>query len=278
MRRVVQVGAWTVLALALGGAAGAPWIAPYSYEEQSREDPGSPPSRAHLLGTDDLGRDRLSRLIWGARTSLLMAPAAALLATLLAMAMGLAAGYWGGPGAAAASLATDLFLSLPWLFLLLAGRAMLPLNTSPEVSVAITFALLGMLGWAGPARVAGGVSRTLREAPFLIAARAQGCRTWRVLAAHVAPNLRPLAASQFWLLLPAFILSEANLSMLGLGVAEPLPSLGTLLRELENYAAIPEQPAMLAPVAVLGAVLASLQVIIAGRENHTERREPNDAV
>jgi ABC-type dipeptide/oligopeptide/nickel transport system permease subunit len=273
MKRAWTIPARLVVVALLGAAAAAPWVAPYSYEEQFREDPGSPPSRAHWLGTDDLGRDRLSRLIWGTRTSLLLAPAAALLATAIACAVGLVSGYWPGAVGAAAGIATDLFLSLPWLFLLLAGRAMLPLNTAPEVSVAITFGLLGVLGWAPAARVVSATVRKLGESGFVRVARAQGTGPARVLVAQVLPNLKPLAAAQFWLLVPAFILSEANLSMLGLGVAEPLPSLGTLLRELENYSAIGEQPGMLAPVAVLAAALVSLQAAMPSRGTRTRLAE-----
>jgi ABC-type dipeptide/oligopeptide/nickel transport system permease subunit len=257
---------FVLLAALFGAALLAPWIAPHSYEEQFRESPGAPPSTQFPLGTDDLGRDRLSRLIWGLRTSILLAPVAALISTVIAAAAGLAAGYRTGWTARAATLAIDLFLSLPWLFLLLAARAMIPLDTGPSASVTITFALLAALGWAGSARVLRGSARSIRDAEYLTAARAQGLSGWRILCAHLIPALRPLAVTQFWLLAPLFIVSEANLSMLGLGVAEPLPSLGTLMKELENYTAVPEQPGMLAPVAVLALVLGSLQLALVKQE------------
>src|ERR1700683_2897504 len=124
-------------------------IAPASYAHQFRDDPNASPSRQHLLGTDDLGRDRFARLLYGTRVSLLLAPAAALLTSLLAAFIGGTAGFVGGWGEVCVMAGTDLFLSLPWLFLLITVRALLPLNVSPMVSVLITFAMLGCLGWAG---------------------------------------------------------------------------------------------------------------------------------
>src|SRR5262245_11300880 len=109
-------------------AALADWLAPAPYERQFRDAPSARPSRRFPLGTDELGRDRLSRLLYGTRVSLLLAPATALLSTLIAAAIGGAAGYLGGRWDRIALRAIDLFLSLPWLFLLLTARAMLPLN------------------------------------------------------------------------------------------------------------------------------------------------------
>src|SRR5919109_762211 len=119
-------------------------LAPADYAHQFRDIPDAPASRAHLLGTDDLGRDRFARVLYGTRISLLLAPAAALVSTLLAALVGGLAGYLGGAWARVAMAGTDLFLSLPWLFLLITVRAMLPLNVSPLVSVLVTFLLLGL--------------------------------------------------------------------------------------------------------------------------------------
>src|ERR1700685_1397004 len=127
-------------------------IAPASYAHQFRDEPNASPSGQHLLGTDDLGRDRFSRVLYGTRVSLLLAPAAALLTSLLAAFIGGLAGFAGGWVERLVMAGTDLFLSLPWLFLLITVRALLPLNVSPIISVLITFAMLGCLGWAGAAR------------------------------------------------------------------------------------------------------------------------------
>ncbi len=237
-------------------------LSPAPYAKQFRESPNAPPSRQFPLGTDELGRDRLSRLLHGSRVSLLMAPAAALLSTLLAAALGASAGFLGGWWERRVLNLADLFLSLPWFFLLLTVRAALPLNVSPVISVLITFALLGVLGWAGPARVIRAGARSLREAEFVLHARACGASGFRLLFKHMLPNLKPVLLAQFWISVPVFILAEANLGLLGLGVTEPLPSWGGLLRELENYPAVLENPWMLAPVALLVVVVGSLQVVV----------------
>lgn len=240
----------------------ANFLARASYSEQFRELPNSAPSSKHWLGTDDLGRDRFSRLLFGTRVSLLLAPGAALISTLLAALFGGVSGYVGGRIEAAAMWITDLFLSLPWLFLLVAVRALLPLNLSPELSVIITFGMLGVLGWAGAARVVCATSRSARDSDYLLLARATGVRPARLFARHIVPNLAPALLAQFWISIPVFILAEANLGILGLGVAEPLPSWGSLLRELENYSAIGKQPWLFVPLLLLVAVVSCFQLVL----------------
>lgn len=237
-------------------------FAPAPYARQFRQSPNAPPSRQFLLGTDELGRDRLSRILVGSQVSLLLAPAAALLSTLLAALVGGVAGTLGGWWERLAMGAADLFLSLPWLFLLLTVRAMLPLNVSPLLSVVITFALLGSLGWAAAARVVCAGARGLRTSDFILQARACGCRSLRLLIKHVLPSLKPALYAQFWISIPVFILAEANLGVLGLGVAEPLPSWGNLLRELENYRSLVADPWLLAPLVLMVLVVSCFQIII----------------
>jgi len=235
-----------------------------SYSEQFRDALSAPPSPRFLLGTDELGRDRFARLLYGTRISLLLAPAAALLSTLIAAMIGGIAGYLGGRWERLISSGIDLFLSLPWLFLLLTVRALLPLNTSPITSVAITFLLLGCLGWATPARIIRAGTRTLIHSDFLLQARASGVSGARLFWRHLVPNLRPILLAQFWISIPVFILSEANLGLLGLGVSEPLPSWGSMLRELENYAAVLEIPWMLVPAVLLVLSVGCLQILLKG--------------
>src|SRR5206468_9650319 len=161
------------------------FVAPAPYARQFREVPGAAPSRQHLLGTDDLGRDRFSRVLYGTRVSLLLAPAAALLSTLLAALIGGVAGFAGGRLQRCVMAATDLFLSLPWLFLLITVRALLPLNVSPLVSVLATFLILGMLGWTSAARVLCASAACLRDSDFLRQARASGIPGARLFWIHV---------------------------------------------------------------------------------------------
>jgi ABC-type dipeptide/oligopeptide/nickel transport system permease subunit len=259
--------ALVVLTVAVLASLGAGWLAPHSYAEQFRDFISSPPSAQFWLGTDELGRDRFARLLYGTRVSLLLAPAAALLSTLIAGLIGGAAGYLGGHWERVVTAGVDLFLSLPWLFLLLAVRALLPLNTSPVASVMITFLLLGCLGWAAPARIIRAGTRTLVNSDYLVQASAGGVSRWRLFWRHLLPNLRPILLAQFWISVPLFILSEANLGLLGLGVSEPLPSWGSMLRELENYTAVFQNPWMLAPIILLVIVVSCLQLLLGTEES-----------
>lgn len=244
-------------------------VAPRSYAEQSRSVLSAPASSRFLLGTDELGRDRFSRLVHGMRISLLLAPAAALVSTALAAFLGGLAGYFGGRLEACFGAITGVFLSLPWLFLLLTVRALLPLNVTPVLSVAITFLLLGCLGWAVPARIVRASTRNVVNADYLIQARAGGAGGIRLFCRHMLPNLRPVLFAQFWLSVPIFILSEANLGLLGLGVAEPLPSWGAMLRELENYETVSRNPCMLISAALLIVVMGCFQIVLRSRDVST---------
>jgi len=258
--------ACVILALVLCGSVAANWLAPAGYAKQYREATDAPPSRAHWLGTDEMGRDRFARVLYGTRISLLLAPAAALLSTLMAALIGGLAGYLGGIWARMAMAVTDLFLSLPWLFLLITARALMPLNVSPLVSVMVTFMLLGLLGWTTAARVLCTTAASLRGSDFVRQAQAAGLPAQRLFWAHVVPNLKPVLYAQFWISIPVFILSEANLGILGLGVAEPMPSWGSLLKELEGLVSIGEEPWKFVPLILLVVVVTSFQVLLSKQE------------
>ncbi len=262
--RAIRIIAVSLLAVVAMVSLGADFFAPYDATVQFREHANEAPSRAFLLGTDDLGRDRLSRLLYGCRMSLLFAPAAALIATAIAGAMGIVAGYFGGWIDEGASAVTDLFLSLPWLFALLTLRALLPLDVSKSVSVAAMFLLLAGVGWAAGARVIRASVVAMRYTGPILHAKAYGCGGWRLLWVHLLPNLRPVLSAQFWLMVPICLLTEANLGVLGLGIVEPTPSLGNMLAELQNYQRIPESPWMLIPAVLLILVVASLHFVVSG--------------
>jgi peptide/nickel transport system permease protein len=250
-----------VLIAAFGGL-----FTSYGYASQSRDTIRATPSAQHLLGTDALGRDNLTRLVYGLRVSLVLAPAAALLSTLLAGLVGGIAGWLGGWTQRVVTSVMDLFLAMPWLLLLILARAMLPLNTSPATSVAITFAILGLLGWAAAARIVNAGVESIRESDFVLQARASGLSEWRLLVVHVLPSVGPVLLAQFWISVPVFILTEANLGLLGLGVAEPLPSLGSLLRELESMYGVLQSPWRLAPLALLVVMVLSFELILSNNE------------
>jgi peptide/nickel transport system permease protein len=265
MKTVRRIAILFLAVLALNCAL-AGRIAPASYAKQFRDLPNAASSRQHPFGTDDLGRDRLARLLYGTRVSLVLAPTAALIATLLAGVIGGAAGFFGGRLESGVMMATDLVLAMPWFFLLITVRALLPLNVSPLISVAITFALLGFLGWAGAARVICADARMLCRSDIALLARACGISGVRLLGRHILPNLKPVLYAQFWISIPVFILTEANLGMLGLGVAEPVPSWGSLLRELESYSMGSSQPWVLAPLILLIVTVSCFQLSVQKEE------------
>ena len=250
------------LLLVFGAALLANLLTNRPYAQQYRDAVSAGPSHEFVLGTDALGRDRLSRLLYGTRLSLLLAPAAALIATVIATSLGGFFACLGGRWERAFTAFTDGFISLPWFFVLITIRALLPLNVAPLTSAAITFMLLGFLGWPMAARIIRAGTRAHLRSDYYLQARAAGTGTVRLLWNHLMPNLRPLVMAQFWIAIPVFILSEANLSLLGLGVAEPLPSWGSLLKELENYGALAGSPAILLPAVLLVAVVSGFQFLL----------------
>lgn len=255
-RRLGAVMLGAILAVSFGAAC----FPRYSYEEQHRDMPGAGPSVRFPLGTDDLGRDRMARLLYATRISLVLAGAAALGSTALALVSGGTAGYAGGWWDNCLVRVIDLVLSLPWLFLVLAVRALLPLNAPPVTSLGITYALLALLGWAAPARVIRAGVHHLRESDFVLQAKAAGCPQARLLFRHILPNLMPVLIAQFCTSIPVFILAEANLGFLGLSASDPLPTWGNLLRELQNPIGI--RPECFVPVAVIAASVLCFKFIV----------------
>lgn len=243
-----------ILLLVALSALLAPAIAPYGYDEEFRETISAQPSRQFLMGTDEAGRDRFSRMLYATRTSLLLAPGAAFVSVALALAAVLI-----GPRWAISSLAT-ICLSLPWLFLFIILRAELPLDTTPAVSVGLTFGLMGIAGWAWPARIFAGSLREIRASQWLLQARAAGVTPWRAGVAYIWPHLRSLAAAQFRVLVPVYILSEASLGLLGLGVANPLPSWGSMLKDLQDPYLVQTNRFVLLPLGLLMLVMICLEI------------------
>jgi peptide/nickel transport system permease protein len=241
----------------------------YAYALQFREFPNAAPSLMHWLGTDGLGRDLFTRVIYGTRVSLLLAPAAALLATAVAAVLGGAAGLWGGLLETVILATADLSMSLPLLFVLIALRAFLPLDISPVLSVVATFVTLGLLGWPSSLRVVCAASRSLRQSDHLLLARATGYSNSQLLFRQVIPHLRPIFLAQFWISIPLFILTEATLSMLGLGVMEPLPSWGNLLRGTEDFSAMSANPWRLVPLFLLVLTVICFQFVLPSSEELT---------
>ena len=236
-------------------------VTPDQPEQQFRDQIDSPPSARFPLGADDLGRNRLARLLSGTRTSLLLAPIAALVSVVVAVPAGLTAAAGGSFANRLFDTGADLTGSLPWLFVLIALRAMLPLDSPAVVTTGITFGALALLGWSGPARVVRNMTVHMQVSEFAMQAEASGITRWRFSTVHLLPNVWPVAFAQFWVNIPVFVLAEANLGLLGMGISEPYASLGGLLRELEVIRPLRKSHGCLRPAVLLTAVVAAMWLI-----------------
>jgi peptide/nickel transport system permease protein len=193
------------------------------------------PAKAFLLGNDRYGRDLYSRLLYGGQISLTAGLLAASLALGLGVVVGGLAGFYGGWVDEAFMRFAELFLALPWLYLLLAVRTSLPLHIDPAQAFLLLVVVLGLVGWARPARLIRGIvlSGKLRE--HVLAARAFGASDLYLLRRQVLPQAAGVVLAQFAALIPQYILAEVTLSFFGLGVGEPVPSWGNMLAAAQQY-------------------------------------------
>jgi peptide/nickel transport system permease protein len=232
-----------------------------SYAAQDRDAPSAASSPAHPAGTDALGRDRLTRVAVAALLGLAGATAAALAATGIAAAVGVGAAFAPRWVQSPLLLLCDAFLALPWLFLLMMVRGGLPLTAAPLVSGALTFALLGLLGWPACARAVYAGAQRLRHADWMTQGRAAGIHPLRLATVCLPPHLAPLLWPQFLVSIPVFIMAEANLGTLGLGLGEPLPSWGSLLGEIDNSVLLGSSHWVYLPLVLLVLTLLSLELL-----------------
>ena len=209
------------------------------------------PHRVFVLGTDALGRDYFSRLLYGGQLSLTAGLMAAGLALATALVLGAAAGYGGRALDGVIMWTGDVFLSLPWIYMLLAARAFLPLDMEPGDTFLAIVVLLGVLGWAAPMRIVRGVVLSVKEREFVDAARSAGAGHVHILTRHVLPQTYSVLATQAALLIPAYMLAEVTLSFVGLGVGEPRPSWGNMLAELPRTSVLSPEPWTFAPAILL---------------------------
>jgi peptide/nickel transport system permease protein len=220
--RLAIIGGSLVLAV-FAVAIFAPFIAPHDPTQINIKDILTGPSFKHPLGTDELGRDVLSRMIWGARISLLVGFVAVGIATLIGILLGSIAGYYGGYADSAIMRLVDIMLSIPTIFLILAVIAIL------EPSIINIMIVIGLTTWMEPARLIRAEFISLKEREFVVAARSLGARDRRIIFLHILPNgLSPILVSAT-LGIGGAILVESGLSFLGLGVQPPTPSWGSLL-------------------------------------------------
>ena len=209
------------------------------------------PGELFLLGTDEFGRDEFSRVLVGARVSLVIALSAAVLSVAIGTLFGSVAGYAGGWIDASVSAATELVFALPWLYLLLAVRAALPLSVTPAQAFVLIMLMLGVIGWARPARLVRAVVAATRTQDYVAAAGAAGAGTTYVVRRHLVPALPVVLIPLALQLVPQYVLAETTLSLFGLGVAEPIPSWGGMLARALRPQVLVSAWWLLAPVAGL---------------------------
>jgi peptide/nickel transport system permease protein len=193
------------------------------------------PGVLFLLGTDGFGRDQFSRLLAGGRISLTAAWLATALSLAIGTALGALAGFYGGWLDDLVMRIGEASLALPWLYLLLAGRAFLPLDVPSATGYFLLITVVGVLGWARPARLFRSLALSLRERGYVLAARAFGASNGYLLRVHVVPDAISVLVTQAALLVPQYILAEVTLSFLGLGIDEPAPSWGNMLAGAQHY-------------------------------------------
>ncbi len=194
-----------------------------------------PPARLFLMGSDDYGRDQFSRLLYGSQTTLAAGTLATALSVGIAVILGAIAGWWGGWLDDAIMRLAELFMALPWLYLLFAVRAFLPLHVNPAQAFLLLIAVVGIVGWARPARIVRGVVLSAKQRDFVLAARGLGARDFYLLRRHVLPQASGVILTQAVLLAPQYVLAEVTMSFLGIGVGEPEASWGLLLASLQQY-------------------------------------------
>ncbi len=258
----MRLGALALLVVLMAAAALVLLRSPWNYAAQDRQQIAAGSSPRHWSGTDELGRDRATRVALASIIGLAGAIVASALATCIAVSIGVSAAF--APRGVAAGLMyfSDLFLALPWLFLLMMVRSALPLSLAPAQSAVVTFLLLALLGWPAYARLTYARTYALLNSTWMIQGRASGLRTKQLARRHVLPHLRPLVLSQFLICIPACIVAEANLGTLGLGVSEPLPSWGSMLLALEHSAVLASSGWVYFPIVLLVLLLVVLEMLV----------------
>jgi peptide/nickel transport system permease protein len=205
------------------------------------------PGVLFLLGSDGYGRDVLSRLLYGGQISLLTGLLAAGVSLAIGWTLGTMAGFFAGWTDRVVMRGSEFFMALPWLYLLLAVRAFLPLHIGTVQMFVLLIGIIGGVGWVRPARLIRGVVLSARERGFVLAARGFGAGPLYLIRRHVMPLTLSVTLTQATVLIPQYILAEVTLSFLGLGVGEPAPSWGNMLAEARQYHALISHPWMLAP-------------------------------
>lgn len=215
----------------------APVIAPYA-PEQISPDFSAPPSLAHILGTDQIGRDVFSRLLYGMRVSLLVGAAATLISTAIGVVLGLVSGYFGGAADMMIMRFTDMVMSFPYILLILVAGVIF------KPGLLSMILILGFVDWPGVARLVRGSVLTLKERDFVKSSQIAGMSRRYILFSDILPNAAAPILVFSTTVMAASILDEAALSFLGLGIQPPLSSLGNMLNGAQSLSVLTDMPWM----------------------------------
>jgi oligopeptide transport system permease protein len=222
-----------VLVVLIVLAAFAPWIAPYPYAYQNLDLGASPPSSVHLLGTDVLGRDLLSRILYGARISLLVGFIATTVALVIGVSWGIIAGYAGGKVDSVMMRIVDILYGLPFIIFIILLMVIFGRN------LWLLFLAIGAVEWLTMARIVRAQVLSLKNQEFVLAAQAMGVGNFAMFKRHLLPNILGPVAVYATLTIPQVMLLESFLSFLGLGIQPPMSSWGTLIKDgvesMEEY-------------------------------------------
>jgi peptide/nickel transport system permease protein len=246
-------------------AALAPLLAPYSPAQQNLENDLVPPSGAHLFGTDKLGRDLFSRIVYGSRISLAVGISAVTVSVLIGLLVGALSGYFGGWIDQLLMRLVDVLMAFPGILLAIAFTAVLGPGLDHVVLA------LCLIGWTGYARLVRGEILALREKEFVHAARALGGAPARVILFHMLPNLLPALLIQATFGMAAAIIGEGSLSFLGLGAQPPTPSWGAMLNEGRQFLLVAPHLTAFPGIAIMLAVL-GLNLVGDGLRDRLEKR------
>ena len=239
LKHKLAVAGLVVILLFVLAAIFAPWIAPYGVYKQNLAPVYSNPSSRHILGTDELGRDIFSRLLYAARLSLSITLVVNLSTEVIGVLIGAFSGYFGGRTDSIIQRVVEFMLTLPLLPMLLFFSAILRGVTIPGVppewsqALIISFVLI-VFGWMGSTRLVRGVVLSLREQDFAQAARALGCGRVSIVLRHMIPNALAPVIVNLTLNLGGVIVLEAALSFLGFGIQPPVPTWGNMLQNVQQ--------------------------------------------
>lgn len=239
----------TLLCALLLAAIFAPWLAPFPVDRYDLINDLTPPDGTHWLGTDENGVDLLSLIIWGARVAALVGFGTVTLCATVGVTLGAISGYYGGLVDEVLMRIIDVLMAFPGILL-----AILIIAVTREPSVTAVVFALSATGWAGYARLVRGQVLSLRERPFVQAARAMGARGPWIITRHLLPNVMAPVIVQATFGVAGAILAEAGLSFLGLG-PDGVPSWGALLDQGARYFLISEHLALFPGLAIVGTVL-----------------------